>query len=389
MSTEERVAGAGRTPLDELRSLQIERRPVRSQKSRGPRIPWGWLIAIGVIVAAVVFLREPVKRWYAEQTTPPLDTGIVVRTGGQQVLLTGSGYVNADAVVIVGTTIPGRVRTIAVDKGDRVKKGQLIVQLEDDELRAELGVQHANLARDSRNLTRQEQLAKSQATTQQAVDDMRSAVEADRAAIQLIDAKLKQTRLQSPIEGKVIERMVEPGDIVSPMVGGMGGVVKLADLRKTVVEVDVNEADIGKLKLNQPAEVRLDAFPDRPYEAKLAEFAQVADKAKATVQVKVMLSNPDDDVRPGMNAKVTFRPLAGMAEPERLLMPKKALVGGQPFVYTVRDGHIWRRDVQTRSLSGRDADMVEVLSGLAEGETVVVSGQDKLQPGQKAPTKKD
>src|SRR6516162_2872692 len=120
MSTEERVAGAGRTPLDELRSLQIERRPVRSQKSRGPRIPWGWLIAIGVIVAAVVFLREPVKRWYAEQTTPPLDTGIVVRTGGQQVLLTGSGYVNADAVVIVGTTIPGRVRNIAVDKGDRV-----------------------------------------------------------------------------------------------------------------------------------------------------------------------------------------------------------------------------------------------------------------------------
>jgi membrane fusion protein (multidrug efflux system) len=389
MSTEERVAGAGRTPLDELRSLQIERRPVRSQKSRGPRIPWGWLIAIGVIVAAVVFLREPVKRWYAEQTTPPLDTGIVVRTGGQQVLLTGSGYVNADAVVIVGTTIPGRVRNIAVDKGDRVKKGQLLVQLEDDELRAELGVQHANLARDSRNLARQEQLAKSQATTQQAVDDMRSAVEADRAAIQLIEAKLKQTRLQSPIDGKVIERMVEPGDIVSPMVGGMGGVVKLADLRKTVVEVDVNEADIGKLKLNQPADVRLDAFPDRPYEAKLAEFAQVADKAKATVQVKVMLSNPDDDVRPGMNAKVTFRPLAGMAEPERLLMPKKALVGGQSFVYTVRDGHVWRKDVQTRPLSGRDADMVEVLSGLAEGETVVVSGQDKLQPGQKAPSKKD
>ena len=389
MSTEERVAGAGRTPLDELRSLQIERRPIKSQKSGGPRIPWGWLIAAAVIGAAIYFGREPARRWYAEQTTPPLDTAVVVKTGGQEVLLTGSGYVNADAVVVVGTTIAGRVRTIAVDKGDRVKKGQLLVQLEDDELRAEHGVQQANLARDTRNLARQEQLAKGNATTQQAVDDARSAVESDRASIQLNEARLKQTRLVSPIEGKVIERLVEPGDIVSPMVGGAGGVVKLADLRKTVVEVDVNEADIGKLKLGQPADVRLDAFPDRPYEAKLAEFAQVADKAKATVQVKVMLSNPDDDVRPGMNAKVTFRPLAGKAEPERLLMPKKALVGGQPFVYTVRDGRIWRRDVQTRPLSGRDADMVEVLSGLAEGETVVVSGQDKLQPGQKAPSKKD
>jgi RND family efflux transporter MFP subunit len=313
----------------------------------------------------------------------------VIKTGGQQVLLTGSGYVNADAVIIVGTTIAGRVRSIAVDKGDRVTKGQLIVQLEDDELRAELGVQHANLTRDTRNLSRQEQLVQTSATTQQAVDDARSAVEADRASIQLIEARLRQARLVSPIDGKVIERLVEPGDIVSPMVGGAGGVVKLADLRKTVVEVDVNEADIGKLKKGQPAEVRLDAFPDRPYEATLAEFAQVADKAKATVQVKVLLSSPNDDVRPGMNAKVTFRPLNGMAEPERLLMPKKALVGGLAFVYTVRDARILRRDVQTRPLAGRDADMVEVLSGLAEGETVVLSGQDKLQPGQKAPSKKD
>src|SRR5262249_49728053 len=135
-------------------------------------------------------------------------------------------------------------------------------------------------------------------------------------------------------------------------------------------------------------EVRLDAFPERPYEAKVAEFAQIADKAKATVQVKVLLANPNDDVRPGMNAKVTFRPLAGMAEPERLLMPKKALVGGQPFVYTVRDGHIWRREVQTRPLLGRDADMVEVLSGLAEGGTVGVYGQDKAKPGAEGTDKK-
>src|SRR5262245_48819289 len=114
MATKEQLAGGsgeGRSPLEELRSLQIERQPVRSAESHGDRprarSPWAWIITIAVVVAGYLLLRGPIERWYAEQTAPTLQTALVVKTGGQPVVLTASGYVNADAVVVVGATISG------------------------------------------------------------------------------------------------------------------------------------------------------------------------------------------------------------------------------------------------------------------------------------------
>lgn len=394
MSTEGRAAGAssggGRSALDDLRSLQIERKPEPSERPGARRrVPWGWLIALAVLGLLAYVLREPALRWYAEQTTPPPETAVVVRVGGAQTLLSASGYVNADAIVVVGAIMSGRLRSMPVEKGDRVKRGQLLAQLEDDELRAELALQQANFGRDQKNLTRLEVLAKGGAATQEALDNAHSQVDADRANIQLIEARIRQTRILSPIDGKVLERLVEPGAIVTPAgaVGAVGiGILKLADLRKTVVEVDVNEADIGKLKVGQPADVTLDAFPQKPYQGTLQEFAQVADKAKASVQVKVRIAEPDDNVRPGMGAKVVFRPAAGEpTEPERLVMPRRALLADGSTVYVVSDGRVARREIKWAP--GKDADTVTVQSGVAEGERVILSGQDRLRPGQKVPKK--
>jgi RND family efflux transporter MFP subunit len=392
------MASEDKSALDELRSLKIERgepRPVERTSEwqvheRPPRrVPWGWLVTLVILVGAVLTLQGPARRWYAEQTAPPIETQVAVRTGGLPTVLAASGYVNADAVVAVGTTLSGRVRLVYVKKGDLVHAGQPLAQLEDDELRAELGVQRANLARDERTLARQEQLGKSGATTQEALDNARSQVGTDRASIDLILARLKQTRILSPIDGKVLDRQVEPGDIVTPGVGrGSGIVLSLADMRKTVVEVDVNEADIGKLEVGQPAEATLDAYPDHPYRARLREFAPMADKAKATVQVKVLLEEPDDRVRPGLSAKVVFRPRAqAKPEPPRILLPRKALLGGRDELYVVAGGRIERREVTTRPGGARDA--VEIVRGVEDGERVVVSGQAELRPGQKVPTRKE
>src|SRR5262245_19646740 len=132
MSTKGRVAGAPGEPsaLDELRSLQIDRGQAPGSRRARRRLPWGWLIALLVVGALAYLVREPVLRWYAEQTTPPPETAVVVKVGGAETVLSSSGYVNADQVVTVGSTIPGRLRAVLVDKGDHVRRGQLLAQLE-------------------------------------------------------------------------------------------------------------------------------------------------------------------------------------------------------------------------------------------------------------------
>jgi RND family efflux transporter MFP subunit len=381
---------SGKSPLEELRSLRIERQRDTALAARGGvRVPWGWLIALAVVGGVAYFAVPAVRGWYLVRTAPAPETAVVVKSGGIESVLSASGYVNADATVMVGTTVAGRLRVVTVHKGDRVKHGELLAELEDDELRAELGVQQATLTRDERALARQETLHRSGATTEETFENARSQVESDRAQVQLTLARLKQTRIVSPIDGKVLDRLVEPGAIVTPSLQGDVGILRLADLRKTVVEVDVNEADIGKLARGQSADVLLDAYPDHPYAGVLREFAQMADKAKATVQVKVFLSAPDDNVRPGMAAKVTFHPAAPRAAGKvELVMPRAALLAGGEAVFVVHEGRIERREVTTQPAAA-GADTLAIVRGLREGDEVVTSGQERLQAGQKLPRKSD
>jgi RND family efflux transporter MFP subunit len=385
MPKEEPATGAsnpGRSALEELRSLRIDRGPQsRAQARPGTRRSTRLLIlfaVLAVLVASVALLRQPASRLLAERTGPMPETAIVVKTGGASAILVGSGYINADAVVTLGSTIPGRLRTVLVEKGDRVRRGQLLAQLEDDELRAELQVQRAALERDLKTATRHETLARGGATTMEALDTAHSQVASDRASLQLTEARLRQTRILSPLDGTVLERLAEPGSIVGPTTGA---IFRLADMRKTVVEVDINEADLARLRVGQPADVALDAVPKHSYAGHLRELAQIADRAKAAVQGKVLLDAPDGEVRPGLSAKVTFRPSDAARQPEQLVVPEAALLPGDA-VLVVRDGRVERRVVETRPLGNGTSAVVR---GLSEGEVVVTTEKERLQPGQKLP----
>ncbi len=388
--------------LAALASLKIHRAGTREEFGSGPepelgrerhrrRVPWGWLILPAVLGGGGFFLWRPAKQLYMDKTLPPPEQSLVIRAGGPQVLLTASGYVNAEAVVDVGTTISGRLRKLEVKKGDHVKRGQVLAIVDDEELVAQRMLARANLGDAVRTLDRAAALLKSGAGTPQEVDKSQAAVDVGRANLALVDARLKQTRIVSPIEGKVLDTLADPGEILSMMpttaaAGGMA-IVRLADLSKTVVEVDVNEADIGKLTVGQPADILLDAYPDKRYQGKLLEIAQIADKAKATVQVKVRVASPDDDVRPNMSAKVIFRPQGtNLAETGKLVVSRRALLApGGSSVFVVKNGRIERRAVETKPAEG---DLIEVVSGLAEGDMVLTSQLDRWRDGDKLPETK-
>ena len=211
------------------------------------------------------------------------------------------------------------------------------------------------------------------------------------AAIRWWDAQLENTIIRAPVDGTVLERLIEKGEMVTTgFVSGRGAksaLVSIANLKELEVELDINEADIPRVHLGQSCLVSPDSYPDRKYKASVREIAPEANRQKATIQVKVAITDPDQFLRPETNAKVNFleenKP-AAEAPQIRILVPKSAVVTG-PAVFLLEDGRAVRRPVRTgKELWGQ----VEIASGLSGGEQLVVRGLDGLNEGDKIAPKK-
>jgi HlyD family secretion protein len=220
----------------------------------------------------------------------------------------------------------------------------------------------------------------------------RAQVREAEAGLTAAQVDLGSTVIRAPIAGTILERLVEPGEIVTiSFIGGRGAksaVLSLADLSVLDVEVDVSQNEIGKVRLNQPATIVADAFPDRTYRGTVTEMAPEANRQKATLQVKVRVAQPDGVIRPEMNARVTFlEPPSGAGGPAKVFAPREAVFTreAQSFVFLVSGGKATARAVRVGTeTEGR----IEVLEGLDGGEAVVVRGVELLKDGQRVRVKK-
>jgi multidrug efflux pump subunit AcrA (membrane-fusion protein) len=192
----------------------------------------------------------------------------------------------------------------------------------------------------------------------------------------------------------VVKKMAEVGESVAPIPPGVnistssGAIVALADLDTLEVEADVAESNVAKLRDAQPAEVTVEAFPDRRYRAVLRQGIPTADRTKATVQVKVTILDKDRDLKPEMSAKVTFlepeheRTAGAPAAPAKplILVPKPAVVtrDGNQSVFEVVNNKVRIRSIKT---SGTRRDMLVVTDGLAGTETLVARPPETLTEG--------
>jgi RND family efflux transporter MFP subunit len=165
-----------------------------------------------------------------------------------------------------------------------------------------------------------------------------------------------------------------------------GAIVALADLETLEVEADVAEANVAKVAGGQPAEVTVEAIPDRRYQAVLRQVLPTADRTKATVMVKVTILDKDDDLKPEMSAKVTFLEPESEAEETSgepapvVLVPRRAVVsrGGRSVVFLVREGRVQERSVV---LGTPRKGQVIIEDGLTGGETLVARPPDDLEDG--------
>jgi RND family efflux transporter MFP subunit len=286
-----------------------------------------------------------------------------------------------------------------------VKSGELLARLESADyeaslLRAKAQVQRAeaDLAEFRRQRGLAERLAQERVLSQDELDAAQSRVrlaeaalgqaEADRA---FAEAQFENTLIKAPFAGVVVKKMAEVGESVAPIPPGVnlstssGAIVALADLATLEVEADVAEANVARLSDEQPAEVTVEAFPERRYRAVLRQVIPTADRTKATVMVKVTILDKDKDLKPEMSAKVNFlepaaQPGAKSAPPPVVTVPKEALVtrDGKTAVFEVREGRARLRAVRT---GGERQGLVIVQDGLLGSETLVLRPPDSLRDG--------
>ena len=209
-----------------------------------------------------------------------------------------------------------------------------------------------------------------------------------RAALDYANTQLAATEIKAPVAGTVLERIVERGEMVSPSAfGGSGArtsVVDLADLTDLQVELDISQTDFARLKPQQRAEIIPDAYPNLRFTGFIEEIAPEANRAKSTVQVKVKVENPTEQLRPEMNARVNFlSDKVATSENQsigRVLVPKNAVVkqDNASFVFVVKGSKVEQRTIRTGEETG---DAYVVLEGLSGNESVAIGGVDKLRDG--------
>lgn len=387
----------------ELASLKIDR---HSQAAS----PWRWplLLLVPALLLVVTVYALRIKTALA---APEIETvtAAVLRPSEAAAgtpILTASGYLVARRKAVVSAKIQGRLAELRVEEGSRVRKDEILAVLERADYEASVARARAAVLRAEADLAEnRRQLRIADKLTADGVldNDQREATESRvrmaeaslaqaRADQDFSEAQLANTEIRAPFAGVVVKKMAEVGESVAPIPPGVnistssGAIVALADLDTLEVEADVAEANVSKLGDSQPAEVAVEAVPDRRYKAVLRMIIPTADRTKATVQVKVTILDKDKDLRPEMSATVTFlepqkKAVAGAAPPEPVVtVPKEAVAtrDGKPVVFEVHAGTVTARPVTT---SAERQGQVIVKTGLSGGETLVRQPPEGLKDG--------
>ena len=348
------------TLADELKSLRIDRAPVR----RG--LP-GWFAPVAVIallaIAIFVGWRMLGDRLFAPQVDVSTVSLVTPAQGAQ--ILVATGYVVPQRKANVSPRIGGRVAKIFIDDGTTVKAGQIIATLEDADYRAQLLQADADLKSAQAKETRAEVdqkdaqraydreviVQKKGISTPQLMDTAEARLDsakatvgaahadvgAARARVAVAQVNLDNCSVRAPFSGRITQKLTDIGEIVfgftSAGNSGSGGIASLADFTTLQVEADVSESQVAKLKIGTPADIVLDAFPEKHFRGKVAEVRPKVDRAKATVTVKVAFVDDTTDVLPDMGSKVTFLGKT-LDEAAQKAAPTPAL---QPDTVTVRN----------------------------------------------------
>ena len=395
----------------DISKLKIEKSPATFRSGKRKKLFYwlalllailliGFLYVEGIFTPAVSVEVASVVQMYPSQTFT---------------LLNASGYVVAQRKASVASKVTGLLVSISVEEGSRVKKGQIIARLENEDVTAAKHQAEANLNVARHNLEQaraelqdatlsfnrnKELLAHdfvsradydaSEARYKRAiaaVDAAEAAVRANTAALQGANVNIGYTLIRAPFDAVVLTKNADVGDIVTPIgaaAEAKAAVVTIADMNSLQVEVDVSESNLGNVQVGQPCEIQLDALPESRFQGLVHMIVPTADRSKATVMVKVRFIDKDPRTLPEMSAKVAFlsRAIRPEEQKPRTVVNSNAVIihKDKNLVFLVKDNRAFETPITTGEKLG---DMIEVLNGVKAGDKVVLKPVDKLRDGKR------
>lgn len=330
-------------------------------------------------------------------------------------ILNASGYVVAQRKAAVASKATGRLQELRVEEGRRVKENEVLAVLENDDLKATLeearaALKVAKAALDNAraelqdatlNYERQTALRTAGAVSQQSFDAAearyrkavadelrgRFGVSKAEASVTSAEVNLEYSYIRAPFDGVILTKNADVGEVVAPFgasINAKAAVVTMADMGSLMVEVDVSESSLHKVKVGGPTEIRLDALPDDRFPGQVHMIVPTADRSKATVLTKVKFLQIDDRILPEMSAKVAFlsRPLREDEHKPYLVIPASAVMTSKnrETVFRINDDRVHEVPITT----GREwGDSLELISGLKEGDRIVLKPDAGLSEGRR------
>ena len=412
--TDQRV-GTDRAAL--LNQLRIDRSEPPSSGGHGK---W-WATGIAVIIiaaSAIWYLNRPTGVPITTAVAQTVASGAPGASAGPS-LLDASGYIVARRRATVSSKVTGKVAQVMLEEGQRVEAGQIIARLDDSNWRAALDQSNAQLQQAEANVDsaqtayddakpifeRAEKQKAVAVISAQSFDESHAqynvarnnlliaqrGLEAARTGVVVAQRSLDDTVIRAPFAGIVTEKSAQPGEMVSPVSAGGGftrtGIGTIVDMDSLEVEVDVSENFINRVRPQQPVTIKLNAYPDWDIPGSVIAMIPTADRAKATVKVRIAIGQKDPRIIPEMGARVAFlsdkEPATAGAEKSPaagVVIPAEAVVTGGTanIVFVVHGSTVERRAVR---LGGRTSSGQIISAGLEPGIIVALGDLSKLSDG--------
>jgi RND family efflux transporter MFP subunit len=397
--------------IEDLSKLKIDKSLKTSQPVLRARIKYFLIAFVLIAIAGLLYITGII--------TPAVSVEVVsvsqIYPSQSFTLLNASGYVVAQRKAAVASKITGRLVSLSVSEGSRVKKGQVIARLENEDAdasreqaaanlnaaRANVEQARAELKEASLTFERNKRLITNGSISQveyensetrykkakAAVDGAEATLKANSAALRGATVAQEYALIRAPFDAVVLTKNADIGDIITPLgaaANAKAAVVTIADMSYLEVEADVSESNLSLIKSGQPCLIQLDAFPDSRFNGVVKTIVPTADRSKASIMVKVGFIDNDTRILPEMSAKVAFlsRSVKSEEMKPRTALNRNAVINhnGKNVSFVVKGDEVTETMVTVGEQFG---DMIEILSGLKSGDRVALKPLEKLKTGTK------